>query len=450
MSQRPALDFSPPRGDHPDAFQVIQQFAPASAALFGEHLAERGSACGPIAVAHAINLYRGMRGGDPVNAAETIDLCVANGAYALGDMTRSVKKLGEVVTDLTGVPTRYFNRIEEDRATPLSHAFDAALELARTRPLVLNRRGHIVAAVADRMGAPNMWLVEGGIGGGFDGEDGNGLLTAASWDLWSWQMLVCDEPAWDAPDADEPEPVPTAEYFTAEQIATALNADLDAVHANWPLILDALKEQGIFDRAVAIAALATVGVEVGSGFTSIPEFASGEQYEGRADLGNVQPGDGPRYKGRGFIQLTGRANYRVYGRQLGLDLESDPDSALAPAVAARVLALYFRNRNIPAMAGSGDWVAVRRAVNAGDNGLARFNEFVAALDGLPNTPEEDPAVITELQNQIQRLEVIRGHLTRTVADTLQAADDTIQQADARAAVQAVVNELRRHSPEQMP
>jgi hypothetical protein len=450
MAQRPALDFSPPHADRPDAFQVIQQFARDNDSFFGEHLVERHNACGPIATAHAVNCYRGMRDGDTVNVADTIDATVANGAYVLGDMTHSVAGLGNVVTQMTGVATNYFNRITEDHGTPESPTFDAALELARTRPLILNKRGHIAAAVADRNGAPNLWLVEGGVGGGFDGEDGHGLITAASWDLWSWQMVVPAEAAWDEPGATAPEPATiVGAYFEAAQIAETLGAPLANAEANWPLVAGALKEQGIFDRGMAIAALATIGVEVPA-FESIPEFGTGEQYEGRTDLGNVNAGDGPLFKGRGFIQLTGRANYRWYGQQLGLDLEGEPDSALDENVAARVLALYFRNRHIQDLADNGDWIAVRRAVNGGTNGLERFQALVAALQLLPNSPEEDPNMIAELQNQIQRLETIRGHLTRTVADRLQAVDDTIQDTVAKDAVLGVVNELRRHSPEQMP
>jgi hypothetical protein len=495
VAERPNLDFSAPLSDHPDPFQVIQQFSPASAALFGSHVGERGSCCGPIAVAHMVNFYRGMRGGDAINAAESIDACVANDSYRLGDMTRSIAGLGNVFTSLTNVTAKYYNRIESDRASPASPSFDEALELARTRPLLLNRHngalGHICVAVADRAGAPNMWLVQGGIGAGFDGEDGNGLLTANSWTSWSWQMLVPQEPAWSFSTPTEPATEPlgttTTTYFTPEQIADALGCTLERASDNWPLLVTALKEQGIFDRATAIATLATLGVEVGQAFASIPEFASGDAYEGRADLGNVQSGDGRRYKGRGFIQLTGRSNYRWYGQQLGIDLEGNPDLALDSGVAARILARYFVNRNIPDAADSGDWVHVRRLVNGGDNGLERFRQYVHVFQGLPTNAEEDPAVIAELQNQIQRLETIRAHLTHTIADIAEELGNSIEQtrgamtlpsksdspsaddivnylgetegivhrtyADldgSKNSAMAIATELRRHSAEQMP
>jgi predicted chitinase len=179
-----------------------------------------------------------------------------------------------------------------------------------------------------------------------------------------------------------PAPAPVGDLkFTlnADQIASALGAPVENVRKYWPLVAKALQEQGITSRNGVIAALATIGVEVGR-FEPIPEYASGEAYEGRKDLGNTQPGDGKRYKGRGFIQLTGRANYRTYGQALGLPLEQNPDLALDPEVGARVLALYFKNRNIPAKADAGDWEGVRRAVNGGTNGYDRFIRIVRTLD----------------------------------------------------------------------
>jgi hypothetical protein len=181
------------------------------------------------------------------------------------------------------------------------------------------------------------------------------------------------------------------EYWPPLAIASILGAPRENVIANWPLVYAALAEQGMSDRPVQIAAIATIGVETGS-FAPIPEWASGNEYEGRADLGNTQPGDGRQYKGRGYIQLTGRSNYRTYGSALGIDLEGNPDLALDPTVAAAVFALYFATHRIrwyayPAplmncadLARAGEWRGVRVAVNGGTNGLSDFLQFVQALE----------------------------------------------------------------------
>lgn len=62
-----------------------------------------------------------------------------------------------------------------------------------------------------------------------------------------------------------------------------------------------------------------------------------KKYDGRADLGNTQPGDGFRFRGRGFVQLTGRRNYAKAGKLLGVDLIGDPELALRPDIAAKIL-----------------------------------------------------------------------------------------------------------------
>lgn len=171
--------------------------------------------------------------------------------------------------------------------------------------------------------------------------------------------------------------------YTAQQIAQATGAPLANVQTNWPQVHAALIQEGIDSHATRIAAVSTIAVEVGS-FEPIPEYGTGEEYEGRTDLGNTQPGDGPRYKGRGFIQLTGRANYTSYGQRLGLNLVGNPDLALDPHIAALVLALYFKDRGIPAMANGGDWRGVRVAVNGGLNGYATY---IAVVQNLLNIPE---------------------------------------------------------------
>lgn len=67
------------------------------------------------------------------------------------------------------------------------------------------------------------------------------------------------------------------------------------------------------------------------------EFASGRAYEGRRDLGNTQSGDGVRFKGRGYVQITGRRNYEDWSRRLGIDLVSNPELASRPDIASRIL-----------------------------------------------------------------------------------------------------------------
>jgi hypothetical protein len=88
--------------------------------------------------------------------------------------------------------------------------------------------------------------------------------------------------------------------------------------------------------------LATIRHECADTWQPIKEFASGEKYEGRKDLGNVFPGDGPRFKGRGYVQITGRANYRKFGKRFDLDLEGNPDLALVPKTSYQIASLGMR------------------------------------------------------------------------------------------------------------
>ena len=171
--------------------------------------------------------------------------------------------------------------------------------------------------------------------------------------------------------------------LTAAEIAGLLGSPPANVQQNWPGVYAACAEMGLTDCPTVIAVVATIGTEVGS-FAPINELGGTayftKLYEGRKELGNTQPGDGVRYHGRGFIQLTGRANYAKYGRALGIPLEDDPDLALTAAVAADILALYFKDRGLPALARKGDWEGVRRGVNGHLNGWERFSGLVQALE----------------------------------------------------------------------
>jgi putative chitinase len=106
-----------------------------------------------------------------------------------------------------------------------------------------------------------------------------------------------------------------------------------------------------------------------AGFRTTEEFASGVAYEGRKDLGNTQPGDGKRYKGRGLIQLTGRANYKKIGAALGLALEDNPELAGDPVISLRIACEYWKSRKINTQADKDDLIAVTKLVNGGTNGL---------------------------------------------------------------------------------
>ncbi len=184
-----------------------------------------------------------------------------------------------------------------------------------------------------------------------------------------------------------------ASGFTPEQISALLGCKVSNVRRYWPPLRTALAEQGLTDRASTIAALATVATEVPD-FAPINEYGSSayfrRMYEGRADLGNTHAGDGVRYHGRGFIQLTGRANYRGYGHKLGVPLEQNPDLALDAKIAARVLATYMKDHGIRDLAARGDWRGVRRAVNGGLNGWDRFNTCVHKLQQAAS-PGRSPA-----------------------------------------------------------
>lgn len=113
----------------------------------------------------------------------------------------------------------------------------------------------------------------------------------------------------------------------------------------------------------------------------VRELASGAAYEGRADLGNNWPGDGVKFRGRGLIQVTGRANYRACGEALSLDAENNPPLLEQPANACRSAAWFWKSHGLNELADAGDQVAVTRRVNGGTNGLAERLAFFAVAQG---------------------------------------------------------------------
>ena len=134
------------------------------------------------------------------------------------------------------------------------------------------------------------------------------------------------------------------------------------------------------ERAMFLAQMA----HESDNFKHAEEIHDGSDYEGSKILGNTQPGDGKRYKGRGYIQLTGRWNYGHYGKMVGVDLIKNPELAADPKVAADVAIAYWKERVNREAAKQGDVERVTYDINGGYNGLQdRINKF-KKYSGNPN------------------------------------------------------------------
>lgn len=164
-------------------------------------------------------------------------------------------------------------------------------------------------------------------------------------------------------------------------------ASAPGIARHLPVVLDALAEAGLDDAPMVLMALATIRAETES-FRPVSERVSKynttpgghpfDRYDDRADLGNRGYPDGARFRGRGFVQLTGRDNYTRHSRALYGDdrLVAAPDRANDPEVAARLLARFLKEREgaIRKALDAGDLRAARRLVNGGTHGLERFTD----------------------------------------------------------------------------
>jgi putative chitinase len=166
----------------------------------------------------------------------------------------------------------------------------------------------------------------------------------------------------------------------------AIMPNLSEARANelMPHLNSAMQEAGINTPRRQAAFLAQLAHESGE-FRWMEEIASGAAYEGRGDLGNTQPGDGVRFKGRGPIQLTGRSNYAAASQALGIDLVNNPTRAADPDVGFRTAAWYWNNRNLNSYADAGNFDAITYRVNGGYNGKAErdayYNRALQVLGG---------------------------------------------------------------------
>lgn len=168
--------------------------------------------------------------------------------------------------------------------------------------------------------------------------------------------------------------------------------------AETPRAERAMREFDVTSQARAQQFLAQVLHESG-GLRFFEEIASGTAYEGRADLGNTRPGDGRRYKGRGPIQLTGRANYRWAGKQLGLPLEEHPELASTHVVGWRIAGLYWKSHGLNELADHGDIVTITHRINGGENGLASRRAYLARLQRVDCRPVDPWAGFTAAERR---------------------------------------------------
>lgn len=179
------------------------------------------------------------------------------------------------------------------------------------------------------------------------------------------------------PQKPEPMPVPVepkpVEWLSLAvfQAATGLSGEM--ARAWYEHVRVACLEFGIVGPVRIAAFLAQVGHESG-GFVYTRELwgptAAQARYEGRADLGNTQPGDGFRFRGRGLIQITGRDNYQRAAAGLGVDVVADPQLLEGRALAARSAAWWWKTHGCNQLADAGDFVALTKRINGGTNGLA--------------------------------------------------------------------------------
>lgn len=129
--------------------------------------------------------------------------------------------------------------------------------------------------------------------------------------------------------------------LSPDVIQAATGASRENLQKWLPILTAGMARWGIRTVPEQLAFLAQIGHESG-GLRFVRELSTGEQYEGRGDLGNTEPGDGVRYKGRGLIQLTGRANYRRAGQALGKPFEENPELVEEPQNAMDVAGWYWR------------------------------------------------------------------------------------------------------------
>ena len=161
--------------------------------------------------------------------------------------------------------------------------------------------------------------------------------------------------------------------ITAQQLLLILPNAGQVAGVFVPVLNTAMNRYQIVGTRRVAAFIAQIGHESGQ-LKYVKEIwgptAAQARYEGRKDLGNTVVGDGSKYRGRGLIQITGRANYMACGEGLGLDLIKQPELLEKPQHACMSAAWFWATRGLNALADAGQFERITRRINGGQNGAA--------------------------------------------------------------------------------
>lgn len=174
--------------------------------------------------------------------------------------------------------------------------------------------------------------------------------------------------------------------MTPAELSRAAGARIDRAIEFLPIIEQAAPDFDITTPERMAAFLAQVGHESG-GFHWLTELwgptTAQSRYEGRADLGNTQEGDGFKYRGRGLIQITGRANYQRCSDALATDFIGDPDQLAQPEYAVRSAMWFWQSHGLNELADAGQFERITKIINGGLNGEdQRLALYEAAKEAL--------------------------------------------------------------------
>lgn len=144
-------------------------------------------------------------------------------------------------------------------------------------------------------------------------------------------------------------------------------------------------------------------------------------YKKGKDLGNIVKGDGLKFRGRGYLQTTGRANYKTVSREMFGDdrLLNNPDLLLVPEWGMLSSLYYWKRRNLNAIADKNDVLGVTKKINGGTYGIAERRMYTASMLSFLSL---NPALIAGLKKK--SFNVFDNNTNRVITDTAGSVDNT--------------------------